>query len=138
MEPPAFNLPIVGRPDDETSRKVKKMTEVLQRHMQRKHPEQFALGMMHVIAFSDWLTMSAFEFEDETLTPRQEATRAAIFALVRQNTFTDANLLHVISTLGLDPDEEKRVFDFAAALRNSMLEIGPQQPEQPGPRLVTL
>jgi hypothetical protein len=134
-ESPALEIPIIGQP----GKKVQELMRVLLKHLTKHHAEEFQKGSALLAEFTPFLILSAFTYEDPTITPRIENIRAAIFATVRKNSITDASIEHIVAGFGLDPEDAARVNDAMRAIRDACCEFGqfaPKVPPAPQP-LVT-
>jgi len=128
-ESPALEIPIIGEP----GKQVQKLMSVLLKHLQKHHKKELADGTALLSEFAPFLILSAFNYEDPTMTPRLENIRAAIFAIVRKNSMTDASLEHIVAGFGLDPDDAKKVNEAMRAVRDACCEFGQFAPQLPAP-----
>jgi hypothetical protein len=63
--------------------------------------------------------------------PRLENIRAAIFAIVRKNSFSDDALQSIIANLGLDPDDARKVHEVMKSVRDACCEFNQFAPRVP-------
>src|ERR1035437_10058700 len=104
-ESPALDIPIIGQP----GKKAEDLMRVLIKHLGKHHAKEFGEGAALVQEMGPFLILSPFKFEDPSMLPRLENIRAAIFAIVRKNSMTDASLEHVVAGFGLDPADAAKV-----------------------------
>jgi len=134
-ESPALEIPIIGRP----GKKAEDLMRVLVKHLGKHHAKEFNEGAALVQEMAPFLILSAFNFEDPTMPPRLENIRAAIFAIVRKNSMTDASLQHIVAGFGLDPQDADRVNEAMKAVRDACCEFGQFAPKVPeGSKIVTV
>ena len=126
-EAPPLEIPIVGNP----GKKAEDFMRVLLKHLTKHHPEDLARGAALSNELAPFLILSAFEHEDPSIVPRLENIRAAIFAQVRKNSFTDASLQGIVAAFGLDPDDADKVLEGMKAVRDACCEFGQFAPDLP-------
>jgi hypothetical protein len=126
-ESPSLDIPIIGAP----GKGVQELMQILVKHLTKHHAEEFQKGAALVAEFKPFLILSAFHFEDPTMDPRLEIIRAAIFAVVRKNTLSDASLEHIVKGFGLDPDDAQKVNEAMKSVRDACCEFGPFAPKLP-------
>ena len=128
-ESPALEIPIIGDP----GKRTQELLNVLMKHLTKHHAEPLQKGAALAAEFTPFLILSAFSFEDPSIVPRLENIRAAIFAHVRKNSFTDASLEHIVAGFGLDPDDAVKVNEAMRAVRDACCEFGQFAPQIPAP-----
>lgn len=126
-ESPALDIPIIGQP----GKKAEELMKVLVKHLTKHHAKEFQEGAALLAEFPPFLILSAFNYEDPTMPPRLENIRAAIFAIVRKNSMTDASLEHIVAGFGLDPDDAAKVNQAMKAVRDACCEFGQFAPKVP-------
>lgn len=126
-ETDALEIPIIGQP----GRKVEKLMTLLVKHLTKHHGDQLMKGAALIQEFQAFMILSAFAYEDPSMAPRLENIRAAVFALVRKNTMTDASLQHIVAGFGLDPEDAAKVTEAYSNLRDCFCELGAFAPEFP-------
>lgn len=132
-ESPALEIPIIGQP----GKKAEDLMRVLIKHLGKYHAKEFNEGAALVQEMGPFLILSAFKFEDPSMLPRLESIRAAIFAIVRKNSMTDASLEHVVAGFGLDPEDAARVNEAMRAVRDACCEFGQFAPKAPAePKII--
>jgi hypothetical protein len=124
-----LEMPIIGNPGD----KAAALTTILYRHLSRHHKDELIQGSALASEVPPFFILAAFQSEDPTLTARVEQVRAAIFALVRKNSMQDSMIEHIVATIGLDPDDAKKVAEAMRALRDACCEMGTFAPSTPPP-----
>jgi hypothetical protein len=124
-EAPNLEIPIIGNP----GKKAEDLMRVLLKHLTKHHQEDFKRGAQLSAELPPFLILSAFEHEDPSIIPRLENIRAAIFAQVRKNSFTDSSLQGVVAAFGLDPDDAAKVLDGMKAVRDACCEFGEYAPK---------
>ncbi len=127
IEHPPLNIPVIGEPGKETQDLLKAALQ----HLGKHHAEELGQGIQLQNEFQVFRILSAFEYEDPSIVPRLEMIRAAVFAIVRRNSISDASLQHVVATWGLDPDDADKVFAGMKAVRDACCELGEHAPKVP-------
>jgi len=128
-ESPALEIPIIGHP----GKRVEDLLKVLLKHLTKHHAAELMEGAALLNEFQAFRILSAFDYEDPTMTPRLENIRAAIFALVRKNGFTDASIQHIVAGFGLDPEDAAKVNEAMRTVRDACCEFGQWAPKIPAP-----
>jgi hypothetical protein len=126
-EAPALDVPIIGQP----GKRAEDLMGVLLKHLTRHHPTELQTGASLFAEFQPFLILSAFEYEDPTITPRLELIRAAIFAQVQKNSMTDAALQQIVDRLGLSADDCLKVYGAMQTVRDACCEFGQFAPKVP-------
>ncbi len=126
-ESPALNIPVIGDP----GKQVQELLKVLLKHLTLHHTRELAEGAALFNEFQAFRILSAFEFEDPSMSPRLERIRAVIFSMVRKNGFSDGALEHMVAGFGLDPDDAKEVNEAMRIIRDCCCEIGRFAPAIP-------
>jgi hypothetical protein len=126
-EAPALDVPIIGQP----GKRAEDLMVVLMKHLAKHHQQELREGMSLFTEFQPFLILSAFEYEDPSITPRLELIRAAIFAVVKKNSMTDAGLLRIVRGLELDVQVEAKVLQAMQAVRDACCEVGAFAPQVP-------
>ena len=132
-ETPALEVPVIGHP----GKKVEGLMKLLIKHLEKYHQEEFQRGSALLAEFPAFLILNAFRYEDPSINPRLENIRAAIFAVVRKNTLSDASIDHIIAGFGLDPQEHADVSSAMRAIRDACCELGQHAPNLPAPPITT-
>jgi hypothetical protein len=117
---PALEIPIIGQP----GKRVQELLTVLVKHLSKYHPNELKEGAQLCAEVQPFLILTAFDYEDPSMSPRLENIRAAIFSIVRKNFFTDAALEHIVAGFGLDSDDAKKVNEAMRAVRDACCEMG--------------
>jgi hypothetical protein len=105
-------------------------------HLSTQHADEFAKGQSLYTAFPGFLVCCAFEIHDPKVLQNQETVRAALFALTRKNGVSDDSLLTLVASLGLGPEDAKKVYEAMKALRNACCEFGEWAPQSKPATLV--
>jgi hypothetical protein len=123
----SLNIPIIGHPGE----RAMKLLAVLSKHLTLHHPKAMQAGTALAQEFQAWCILNAFTFQDPSIMPRLELTRASVFASVRKNTIQDSALEKIVAGFALDPEDAEKVNAAMKAVRDACCELGPYAPKVP-------
>jgi hypothetical protein len=123
--------------------RAEKLLALLVKHLTAAHFPEFQKGMALLQEFQAFCVLNAFAFQDPSIMPRLELTRASVFASVRKNVVTDESIGKLVTGLALelpaeDPkkigaDSIEACIEAMKTLRDACCELGryaPTVPEQ--------
>jgi hypothetical protein len=106
----------------------------LQKHIEKKHPEQFVAMRQTILQITGWTAVSAFEVQDPLIRTLQEAVRAALHKFTRRLFITDAEIQDRAARLGLDAEQQEGLVMLLRDMRDLLTEEGAYAPQQATPK----
>jgi hypothetical protein len=138
MTPPPMPpfVPLVGGQIDP---KIIAFVQALQKHVEKKHPVEFAKMGQTIMQFTGYAAVSAFEIQDPVISGMQEAVRAALHKFTRRMWITDEEIQDRVARLELETaDLDAGVSLLLRDMRDLLTEEGAYAPSQQAkPALVT-
>ena len=102
----------------------------LQKHVEKKHPEQFAAMRQTILQITGYVSVAAFEVQDPLIRTLQESVRAGLHKFTRRVFITDAEIQDRAARLALEPDEQEGLVMLLRDMRDLLTEEGAYAPTQ--------
>ena len=111
---------------------VGQIIQKLSKHIQHKHPKEFAESLIPGLQLSGLLRLKHFRTDDAVANQMSEWMRHQIHEMTRTRTVPDEKIREQVHKLGVPEFSEPRVCALIMEMRDILEERGKFQPKQPG------